>query len=456
MSASANHHDDAEALPRRARWMLPSGALSGVWVESAVFTALAVLIGRVISPDDPLFVEAQFPWPWLAPILLALRYGVLPGALSSSLLLGGWYIFQVDPEIADVPKLYFLGGLITVMVCGEYSGIWRTRLRRIGEINAYLEDRVERATRRLYLLRLSHERLEQDMLSRPATLREAVGQLRERIAYGARSGPLPGAADLLEFLAQYCQLEVAALYAPDPAQPAGYRMETGTGAPPPLRADDPLLMYARERRQLAHVQVSELDKAHPTDHLVVAPIETGQGEHLGMLVVTRMPFFALRQDTLLMITVMLSAYADGTIAAREVEPLIRRLPGLPVPFAEEFAKLARLQRDFGIDSHIVALICFGHPDRLDIFTQLRRERRVPDVQWAIESLVECSFVITLMPLAGKAAVDGYLQRLEIQMREIHGGSFRDLGIQVQVIPLAQDDPIESVRRLLLGVRNPDA
>lgn len=432
--------------------MLPSGALSGLWIESAVFTAVAVLIGRLISPDDPLFIEAQFPWPWLAPIMLALRYGVLPGVMSSAILLAAWYVFQVDPVIADVPKLYFLGGLITVMICGEYSGLWRTRLRRITEVNAYLENRVERATRRLYLLRLSHERLEQDMLSRPATLRDAIGDLRQRINMGGQEGPLPGAQDLLAFLAQYCQLEAAALYAPVARGSEAYRQVAAIGAPPPLRMDDPLLAHARERRQLAHIQVDELDKDHPTDHLVVVPIETGRGEHLGMLVVTRMPFFAMREDTLQMMSVLVSAYAEGTNASAEVIPLLSVVPGLPMEFAEEYVKLLRLQREFGIDSHIIVIMCFGHAERLDIFAQLKRERRVPDIVWSIESLLECSFVITLMPLAGAAAVEGFLRRIEGILHETRGANLRELGIQTSVIPLSQEAPLESLRRLMLGKR----
>lgn len=432
--------------------MLPSGALAGLWIESAVFTAVAVLIGRLIAPEDPLFISAQFPWPWLAPILLALRYGVMPGVMSSAILLAAWYVFQVDPVIADVPKLYFLGGLITVMVCGEYSGLWRTRLRRITEVNSYLENRVERATRRLYLLRLSHERLEQDMLSRPATLREAIGALRQRISMVGQEGPLPGAQDLLEFLAQYCQLEAAALYAPEHAGSDAYRQVAAIGAPPALRMDDPLLAHARERRQLAHIQVDELDKDHPTDHLVVVPVETARGQHLGMLVVTRMPFFAMREDTLQMMSVLVSSYAEGTTAAAEVMPLLSRVPGLPMEFAEEYVKLLRMQREFGIDSHIIVMMCFGHEERLDIFAQLKRERRVPDIVWAIESLLECSFVITLMPLAGAAAVEGFLRRIEDILHETRGASLRDLGMQISVIPLTQEAPLESVRRLMLGKR----
>ena len=303
MSDNAPGENDRSTLPRFARWLMPAaepGTIAGIWLETAVFTAAAIAIGRYLSADDPLFTASQFPWPWFAPLLLALRYGVMPGIASSALLLAGWYLFQPDPVQAEIPKLYFLGGLLMVMVCGEYSGLWRTRLRRMSEVNFYLDDRIERITKRLYLLRLSHERLEQDMLSRPSTLRDAVGALRRRVATdpgeeGQREAGLRGAQKLLEFLAQYCQLEVAAIYAPDAKDTRTYHRVAEIGSPPPLLADDPLLAYARERQRLAHIQVTELDKAHPTEHLVVAPIETGRHRLLGMLGVTRMPFFAMNK-----------------------------------------------------------------------------------------------------------------------------------------------------------------
>ena len=452
MSDSAPSEGDSATLTRRARWLLPSGTETSTWIETLVLSVAAVAIGRYFSPADPLFTDSQFPWPWFAPVLLALRYGVMPGIISSALLLCGWYALQPDPAAAEIPKLYFLGGLLMVMVCGEYSGLWRTRLRRMSEINYYLEDRIERVTKRLYLLRLSHERLEQDMLSRPSTLRDAVGALRRRVAIDSSKGKggLPGAQDLLEFLSQYCQLEVAAIYIADAAAPGGHHRVADLGSPPPLQADDPLLAYARERRSLAHIQVTELDKAHPTEHLVVAPIDTGSGLHLGMLVVTRMPFFAMNEEMLRMISVLLSAYAEGITAADEIMPLVTALPGLPVVFAEEYIKLARLQKEFGIPSHIVVLVCFGHPERLDIFAQIKRERRQPDVVWSIEELVECSIVVTLMPLAGAAAVDGYLLRVENSLRETHGNGFKPLGIYPHIISLSHADPLGAVKRVLTG------
>ena len=428
--------------------LMPQAAGPALWVESVAMTLIALAICRWSSPQDPLYIQSQFPWPWLAPVLVALRYGVMPGIVSSSILLADFYFWAPAGLDAELPQLYFLGGLLTVMLCGEYSGIWRTRLRRQSEINAYLEDRVERVTKRLYLLRLSHDRLEQDLLARPATLRDALTELRRRMIGKSGKEALPGAQQFLEFLAQHCQLEVAALYAADWNIERSYVRVAAVGEPPPLSPGDPLLAFARERRQLAHVQTDELDKGQPTGHLVAAPIMANDRHVLGMLVVTRMPFFAIKEESLQMIAVLLSVYADAITSATQVLPLLASNPGCPPTFAEELVKLARLQRDFGIQSQIVVLVFGNSGTRLDVYHHALRQRRSPDEVWQVESLAGRSFIINLMPLATPTAVEGYLARTEISLQQNFGGDFDALHIRHYTISLADPDPLTSVRRLL--------
>ena len=429
-------------------WLQPRLSGWAAWGETVLFSLLALLIGRWISPDDPLFVHHQFPWSWMAPVLVAMRYGVLPGVLGAVILLGGWMSQQPDPFTAEIPKLYFLGGLLLTLVCGEYSGMWRTRLRRISEINSYLEDRVERVTNRLYLLRLSHDRLEQDLLTRPTTLRDAITELRRRISARTGESELAGAQDFLDFLGQYAQLEVAAIYSAEILADRSYRRIASLGEPPPLLPSDPLLAFAREQRTLAHIQVDKLDKTIPTEHLVVAPITDSRHRMLGVLAVTRMPFFALNEDMLQTLAVLLAAYADGVTVADQVMPLLAQHPGCPIDFAEELVKLTRIQRDFGVQSRIVTLVLGDHPERADIYQHVMRNRRGPDVVWSIENLANQSFIVTLMPIAGDASVEGYVLRMQSSMRENFGADLPTLNIRVTVSSLSEPDPLAAVKRLM--------
>ena len=442
-----------EGEARGMRWLTPRDVSAWIWAETLILTALALVCAWLANPADPFFIRTQFPWPWFAPALIALRYGVMPGVASAALLLAGWYGWTLLAQPAELPRLYFLGGLLLTMVCGEYSGLWRTRLRRLSELNLYLEDRVERVTKRFYLLRLSHDRLEQDMLSKPTTLRDSLAELRRRIsASPAGNGTLPGAQALLEFLAHACQLEVAAIYVPRPEPQRGYERTAAIGEPRPLFADDALLAYARANGTLAHVQSGAATQTLPTDHLVIAPIASGDKRQLGMLAVSRMPFFALTEENMQTLTVLLSAYADGVTAADQVLPLVASLPGLPLDFAEELVKLMRIQREFGLSSHIVVLQFGEHPARLDMVNQVLRQRRTPDVVWHIDAIAGRSVLVNLMPLAGSAAVDGYLLRTETALEEIFGANFQALGVRASVVALTEAQPLASIKRILAQQR----
>ena len=432
-----------------SRWLIPRFGGVWIWAETVALTVLAMVLSALADPADPFQIHAQFPWPWFAPVLIALRYGVMPGVASSALLLVGWYGWAPRAPDTDLPKLYFLGGLLLAMACGEYSGLWRTRLRRLTELNLYLEDRVERVTKRFYLLRLSHDLLEQDMLTRPTTLRDALTELRRRVAASAGGVPLPGAQTLLDFLAQTCQLEVAAVYCPSAEPGHGMERAAAIGTPPPLREDDPLLTQAQANAALAHVKSDAVGKPLPTEYLVIAPIIASDKQQLGVLAISRMPFFALTEEAMQTLAVLLSAYADGVTAAGQVLPLIAAYPGLPIEFAEELLKLTRIEREFKLASHIVVLEFRDHPSRLDLFNQVLRQRRTPDVIWRIDNLLGRSILIVLMPLAGPAAVEGYLLRTRTALQEIFGGNFEALAIRASVIALTDPEPLASVQRILM-------
>ncbi|HBD33431.1 MAG TPA: sugar ABC transporter, partial [Cupriavidus sp.] len=61
---------------------------------------------------------------------------------------------------------------------GQFGDVWNTRLARARAVNRYLDERLAALTKNHYLLRISHARLENDLLARPTTLRDTLSQLR--------------------------------------------------------------------------------------------------------------------------------------------------------------------------------------------------------------------------------------------------------------------------------------
>lgn len=407
------------SLSRRqiAAFFAPKQANRLMLFEIALFTFGIIALGAWSNPKDPFMVHLPFPWLWLAPTILGLRYGTLAAFGSIGLISGSWSLWDILSDNTELfPAHFFMGGLILSLIAGEFADVWIVRLKRVREANAYLNERLESLTRRHYLLKLSHERLEQDMLTKPMTLRDSIMHIREAMATGIQTPTaLPHAHALMSLLGQTCQLEVASLY-PVVKGKIQTQASASIGTTQDLAVDDPLLNYALEKNELAHLQTADLQEAN-SRYVVVAPLLATNQECLGVLLIERMPFLSLNQETLQFLAVLLGYYADNVKLVPLAIKILRDNPTCPLEFASELLRLERVQRESGLPSSITAFVISDSPHRQDIVAEMVRQRRQMDIIWDIH-LSDRDILITMMPLHGNAAVTGYLLRSQKWLKEM--------------------------------------
>lgn len=423
------------------------------WIEILLIPALACALAWLFAPQDPMLTRALFPWIWFAPTLVSLRYGVMPGLVACVPLIVSWFVADQLLRLPDVFGLeYFFPGALLVLLCGEFSDVWRDRAARLDEANVYLAERLSRITKRHLLLNLSHDRLEHEMLSRPNSLRDALVRLRLLASAAPTGDPVeqawPGAGELLNLLAQYVNVEAATLYELDTShsEPRLGPSIRHLGDPEPLLADDALLALALQQRELAHIASADTSLNRETRQLVVAPLLAGSDQLVGVLAVTRMPFVALNVENLQMLSVILGYYADCVRSGPAVHAVQQRLPGLPAQFAEEFARMRSLQGRSGMASHILVMRFDGELRRT-IVTEFLRIKRGLDVYWQTE-VGNTSIIAVLMPLASPAAMAGFIQRIELWLDQRFQGSLETLGVQLRPIDFADEDPLGALVQAL--------
>lgn len=412
--------------------------------ETILLPVVAALLGMWLNPQDPLWTTAHFPWAWLAPVVLALRYGPLAGIGGAGMLLIAWLILNPGGQTA-FPKLVYLGGLILVMVIGEFSSLWLARTRRAEAVQRYLDQRLEFLTHQHYLLRLSHDRLEQDLISRPMAMRDALSSMRKLVTGDQHESDRVCASALLRLLSQYCQLEVATLHQIKDgliqAEPLGT-----LGATTPLSADDPLIVHAMETGRLCHISQSVAEDDTPSRYLIVAPLTNLNGERFGLLVVERLPFFSLQDETLQTINLLLGYYADSLSVQALAAPIRHRFPDCPPEFAFELQRLWHIRQISHVVSAIVVLEIRNRPGTPDLALQIQRQKRALDENWLISG-VDRGFLATLMPLSGASAAEGYLSRLEIWAKQRSGKTLAELGIFGHILSLDSEAPLALLQQI---------
>jgi polysaccharide biosynthesis protein PelD len=431
-----------------SKWLAPELiAARGKWLEVLAISLLFMGTAWFWRPADPLLIKSAFPWLWLAPVLLSLRYGVMPGLIGGFLILGNWFLAYSLGIAAvvqsDFPRDYFFGGGLLILLCGEFSDVWRDRIGRMDGTNLYVTERLSRLTRRHLLLNLSHDRMEQEMLARPGSLRDALVNVRN-VVFQAKSTDdlLPGAKALLELLAQYVSIESAAIYSADAMGDKNHvfgPVLESFGEILPLKDDDELLMLALEQRRLAHISDTEVSHERKSNQLIVAPLIASDDTLVGVIAISKIPFFSLNVENLQMMSVILAYYADHIHNASDVILCRSHMPTIPTTFAEELARMMRMQKKVGITSHIVVMT-FAKNMKADIPAQFLHIKRGLDLYWQTE-VSGCTVIVVMMPFANSQAKNGFLQRIDAWLKTTYDGGFEDLQIRLHSIDFSREDPL---------------
>lgn len=415
--------------------ILPHGTKQyAQWGETLGISLAAFYLSYIILPDDPINTQG-YPWLWIAPTLIALRYGVLLGIVSVLVFLAGWLLWASGSSISDAefPRLTFLGGTLMVMVCGEFSGVWISRTRRIEELQHYTEQRLEMLTRRLYLLSLSHDRLEQDLIGRPGSLREGLKVLN-RILPEAHG--LAGAELYMALVVRQCNLSVAGLHAVRDRKISA-EPEASIGTFTPINEEDPLISNCLQNGELVHINTAEKLSELSSKYLVAVPAKTSDGRIVAILAVEKMPFFALQSENMQTLSVLSSYYAD-TIAASVYTPyLTEELKDCPIDFFKAMYTLRRLQRDMQISSMVVGFAVKSNHESTEQLKLIANAVRGLDETWTLVRN-EWRICLVILPLSGDSALGGYLDRIERNYVERFGLRPGQCGILIRSITLDLD------------------
>ena len=314
----------------------------------------------------------------------------------------------------------------------------------------YLDQRLEYLTHQYYLLRLSHDRLEQDLIGRPMAMRDALSTLQSLIRDepGAAASPLPGAQGLLRLLAQYCQLEIATIHAAsdgeitaEPVATIGQGQNNGQ-----LDGDDPLLREAIEAGTLSHLAAALAAGRSPGSYAIAVPMITFDEQLIGVLAVERVPFFALGEEMLQTLNLLVSYYVDGLDERKLAAEIQSEFPACPDDFAAELQRLWRV-RQGSLSSSIITVLEFLPRPELDYLAlQIGRQRRALDVSWLIDS-PQRKVLVTLMPLAGAAAAEGYIARIEEWVRQKSGCTLSEAGVFPHLLPIDETAPLPLLEQL---------
>jgi hypothetical protein len=417
-----------------------------VWAEVVLLPLVGLTLAVWLFRAKP-FTVSPYPWLWLIPLLLGLRHGLAPAALATLVLaIAGVAAARLGISGQAPPLIQLAGGALAALSAGQYRSRSREQLQAGHARTDYTEQRLESLTRAFFITRLSHDRLEEALLTQPVTLRAALEALRSLSAEAQAGLSAQSANALLQLMAQYCRFETAALHLYRNRR-LGDQPIAALGPSAALVRDDPLLTYALEHEQTAYHSIDQLAEIEQGgSYRAVFPLINSAGEAMGVLVVRDLPLLALTKENLTVATAMLQYFADESWAATQTAALHRSLPDCPAVFAHELIKLQRLHERSGVRSTLIVLRARTEEAKATVLDAVFGARRGLDLYWREPFGPLVPGMLILLPLAGPATARGFLERIDGILRA-HGvnGGLEAAGFSLVDIPIDHRPPLALLR-----------
>jgi hypothetical protein len=400
-----------------------------VYAESVVLTLVLPLVGRVVQPEDPLFLRNRFSWIVVPPLLIALRHGFGPGVTSALILVAMVVLRASHATLAVLPTELLYGVVLVTMIVGQVAAAMTRKFDKLETDHQHLRAQFDGFSRSYMLLELSHERLEQRAVSGLSSLRAALSALFAAEDKGG-SAPAEIAERTLAVMASYGRLQAAGIHLFDEHGVLAAAPLAAVGPARPLAEGDPLVLAALESGEVVHSPGRAGELGTATELLAAIPLIDSRQRRLAVVAVRSLPFVALEASNLRLLFVVAGYAAEalrpdragaGEAGAREDER---------ARFRARLERAIADARDVRMPSILMVFGCPKAERGTEVLEKLiakdLRSTDFPLLLRAARSGDPLLFIV--MPLTDRDGTLAFRARIDRLSRERHGADLASLGV----------------------------
>ncbi len=380
-------------------------------LETLCLTAGVLLICYLINPKNPMFLHAIFPWPWIASIIIVLKYGFGYGFLSAAIISALTVLIGPrDALIMPDYQNYILSGFAFTLFCGLFVTNLKRRCQNAEALLNFTEEKLSNLSRSYYQLNISHNNLVQNLIIQPTTIRGVLEQLQKLNINSQAKRLIPEIAyPFLQLVSDTCSLFKAAIYRYD-SKILNTSPLVEVGGMSTLNLNDPVAKNFIKTEEISYIRGDNAN-AH---YLAAIPMRNYSGELVAVLMIEEMSFKNLTQDTLKLVSILANYFIEDIALPEKILDVVSKIPDCPIEFVKELQKLLNLKLRVGINSAITTLLIAHEYRHFSIIEYFISHKRTLDTVW-VKEMPGYDVIITLMPLADANAVQGYFNRVSKEL-----------------------------------------
>jgi len=356
--------------------------LQNSYIEIVLLFIITYFGSKYVSPNDPLFFASQFNIYFYLLVVIALFYGFFSALFYLALFFSVEYIFYQKINFDNLYQ-YF----IIMLILSEFYYFWKNKITKLKETNKYINTRLETIGTAYYLLKLSHDEIEQNYILKPFSIRNVLQEIKKLM----RQNPKESIQNFLLLLERIFKIERASLYI---FENDDYKLTKTIGEKVDLNLKDPLIKRVLTKKELVF---SDISKDESSEYLAVIPLISLTHDIKGLFLIKEIPFFNLSKDNLLMISLFLSYFVNTFSKIEKYKKY-----GLDEEFLNEIDKLLFLEKKY----HIQAFLVIFKGDDLDLLN-IKKTLRGSDIYYKTEHKL-----MILFPFMSIHGVKNFISRVQ--------------------------------------------
>ena len=391
-------------------------------LETLVISILSIISWVFIDRDGITTSRDYFFWPMVGPILISLRYGFAKGIQCFVFVALTMQFIKVvfDYEV-NFGLSTIVGTALITMITGEFTDHWR-KLIKSNELNyKYMDQKLQNFTQSYYLLKISHDQLEQRAAGKLMSLRTSI-QILQQTALSKVDNRLESLGDeCLHILSDVVGMYEAGIYTVKDNLIVPSCLSS-VGKEHSLVTDDPMLVEMLDKKLIftpADAHDLEDDELH---YQLVIPLVDSSGKLQGAVLAEKVKFVALTNENLALIS-LIASYMANFMCENLYTPVLK--PEQFSIFSNYIEQLRWNNEHYGADSALVVFVDNSPNQNLPI-KKFIDYRRGADIYWSCFTEDGHPALVALLPMTTVFEANQFVDRLLGVIRDKYDANVREL------------------------------
>jgi hypothetical protein len=352
------------------------------------------------NPHDVCLLDSKIPYLLIILAVITLFHGFESGMFAMGLIAFIMWYFYPTFEYVD-----FLILLLMTLLFSQFQYYWSIRIREAELTSEYKSIKLNELSKAFYTLKISHDQLEKNYVTKPMSLRDSLVSIRQ--LNGSKEEEYNAFLTLLE---KSFSVQVASI-AMTENDDEGANFVRIAASEEMKEEDDLEDLLVKEVFNLNRPAYISSGKVDQSKYVAVIPV-IKKDAVVALLFIKTMPFMAFNRENLTSIAILFEYFYNEYIKEELILEYGDRLAVVgDREFKFELYRLYELYTLYKVDSTILVLEFENEILSLKVYEVINNILRSLDMVTYIEQN-NMFYVTVLFPFADESTAHGFLERLK--------------------------------------------